>query len=114
MVRGKPTYLSQSVTAVMIALVAMLVLGRNQASSAKPALEPQASVFQMRAQTVGLHTTDSLSTSAKPDQRVACFYLDQNSSRFSFVVRPNDFLPGLLTGDELAERFITTRTASVN
>lgn len=112
--RGKPTYLSQSVTAVMIALVAMLAVGQNHASGAKPARAPQKSAFQMRVQTVGLHPTDCLSTSEKQDQITACFNLGQNSSRFSFVVRPSDFLPGLLTGGELAERFITAKTACVN
>jgi hypothetical protein len=113
-VRGKPTYLSQSVTAVMIALVAMLAVGQNQASGAKPALEPQVTVFQMRVQPIGPRASDPFFASAKQDEISACSYLSQDSSRFSLVVRPNDFLPGLLTGGELAERFITARKACVN
>jgi hypothetical protein len=112
-VKGKPTYLRQSVTAVMIALVALLVMGRNHASGAQPALESPEVAFKPRVQTVSLHAADGV-TPEKQSEMLACARLGQAALRLRFTVHTTDYLRGLLSGGALAERFIVDKTACLN
>ena len=113
-VKGKPTYLRQSVTAVMIALVALLVMGRNHASGARPAPESPEVAFNPQAQTISLRAAAGGFTTEKQGAMTACARLGQASSRLRFTVYTTDYLRGLLAGGALVDRFIADKTACPN
>jgi hypothetical protein len=104
--RGKETYLRQSVTAVLIGLAATLAAGWSHASGAQPATHPGEPLTEVRVQAVGSQAFD---VSFAEEGTTT-----ETSTRGCFAANAGYFLPGLPTGVELSKQIIAAKAQCIN
>lgn len=110
--RGKETYLRQSVTAVLIGLVATLAVGWRQTSRPKSALQPDKPLIEVR--TVSSQTFDILFAPEKHEEPTESTLANPFSMRVCFAANTRYFLKDLLTGGGSDEPVFTSKAQRIN